>query len=187
MNLFKYTCCFSFALVTSYEATNGPVTAQPLRHASAAANQSLQETWMLFAMAVIKNDVATIKLLSSSKVYCVDCMRNTAKEQAVWEVYENKNPDTWYDKMYGEFAYIDIDKFIKEDLPLVFNQRIKKRLLDKNKLVFTDQVLYGGQQNMGTVLVTIIDPSDKWEGAQAAFGFVKTKNGYRFCNYSTIP
>jgi hypothetical protein len=37
------------------------------------------------------------------------------------------------------------------------------------------------------VLVLDIDPSNKSQGLQKSFNFVKTARGYQFCGYYTIP
>lgn len=74
-----------------------------------------------------------------------------------------------------------MDVFVKKDMPIVFDERTKRRLFDKSKLGFLEG------QKQPEVLVTIIDPSNQGEGMQAAFAFKKTKGGYLFCGYSTIP
>mgnify|MGYP004527578237 CR=1 FL=1 len=186
MSLLKSICCLSVLLVAGCEAPETPTTAtaQPPRNPTTIqAAKSLEETWQLFATAVIQNDVATIKALSAPKIRCVDCVTNTPKKEAAWKLYQNKNPDTWYDKLYKELADIDAGVFITDDLPIIFDERTKSRLLDKSKLVFLEN------QQTQEVLVTIMDPAAKggFEGMQAAFAFEQTRAGYRFRGYSTIP
>src|SRR5207302_1961059 len=137
----------------------------------------------------------------SDCIFCGDCVTNNPIEDSSFISVEKNNPDLYYDKLYTEFRYIPIEKFIKNDLPLIFNSKIKSRMLDTSKLAFVDNEhnknLYRkicitdtvqiDKTKHKEVLLTSVDPNDHYEGAQHAYAFILTNEGYKFCGFSTIP
>jgi hypothetical protein len=173
-----------------------------LRSQNNISNDSLFKlTWNKFAKAVLNKDLKTFKMMSTSCVNCSWCLTNTAKEDTLLEAYKVVNEKTWYDKIYSELSYFSIDKFINEDYDFIFTEEVNARLLNATKLNFIDdnhnaKVYYKPciigkvdktKLDFKEVLLTIVDPSPKYEGAQLAFAFVKIKGQYKFCGFSTIP
>ena len=76
---------------------------------------------MTFANAVLSSDLKKIKQLSTNCIYCTDCITNTPKEDSLFNNFQKKNPNTWYDKLYSDFCYIPINKFLKEGFVIVFD------------------------------------------------------------------
>lgn len=161
----------------------------------------LKSTWIKFANSVLNKDRKLFKQLSTNCIRCDHCVTNTQTEDSLFDIYRSKNEKTWYDKLYTEFCFIPIDKFINEDLNTIFTDNIKSRLLDTSKLNFVDDnhngKLYSKPCIIGTtkeikhdfreVLLLSIDPTPKYEGTQFAFAFVKINGQYKFCGFSTIP
>jgi hypothetical protein len=164
-------------------------------------DKEFEETWMTFANAILASDLNTLKRISANCIRCSDCVTNTPKEDSMYNEFTKKNPDTWYDKFYSELSFIPIDKFIKEDLNLIFDPTLKSRMLDTSKIGFhNDEInkkLYDAKciispidlkaSKLQVAIVLVIDPSSETEGFQKAFAFIQTKQGYKFCGYSTIP
>lgn len=175
-------------------------TSKTITHTS-KPDKEFEEAWVTFANAILAGDLNTLKRISSNCIRCSDCVTNTTKEDSMYNEFEKKNPDTWYDKFYSELSFIPIDKFIKEDLNLIFDPPLKSRMLDTFKIGFhNDEInkkLYVKKCIISTVdleasklqeaIVLVIDPSSETEGFQKAFTFIQTKQGYKFCGYSTIP
>lgn len=165
------------------------------------ADQEFNQTWLEFSKAILSQDLELIKSLSSDCILCSDCFVNTPIEDSVFKEFQEKNPDKWYNKLYYELCYISIDKFLTEDLNLIFNEKVKSRLLDKTKIIYADnnhnskaysiKCIIGSSQTaqceFKEVLLTYIDPTPKFEGSQWSFAFVKTNGKYKFCGFSTIP
>jgi hypothetical protein len=105
---------------------------------SAADRLELQKVLAAFAIAIASNDVATIKAMSTPCVGCVDCLTNTAEEDSKVMEMRHQYPEEWYDMMYGKLCFIEIGRFIRDDLPVVLNEETKARLLDESKLDFVD-------------------------------------------------
>jgi hypothetical protein len=139
--------------------------------------QELQQAWTLFAKAVQRNDLPAVRSLSAG---CI--------------LMEPGQPT----------PYVTTAAFLRQQWPIVFNANTKARLLKPNCLRFNldnaqNKHLY--QQpciansidfktaKIQEVLVTVIDPypASPGEGMQKAFAFSKTKNGFKFCGYGTIP
>lgn len=158
-------------------------------------------TWNKFTKAVLSKDLKTFKAMSTNCLNCSWCVTNTAKEDSLFEAYQKVNEKIWYDKLYSEFSYISIDKFINEDYIFIFKSETKSRMQDTSKLYFADDKqnskLYMKTCIVGVaeeqtldfkeVFLTIVDSTPKREGAQFTFAFVKIKGQYKFCGFSTIP
>lgn len=171
--------------------------------AESALNPELQRAWKQFAQAVRANDLPALRQLSAACIKCTDCVTNTTAEEKAFETYKDQHPDTWYDELYGPLGFIPAAAFWRKDAPLIFDAKTKVRLLNPAKLRFAanDHNKAGyvapclilpaqvAAAHVDEVLLTYIDPypSGQGEGMQKAFAFVKTKQGYKFCGYSTIP
>ena len=170
-------------------------------NAATLVNEEFQDAWKLFADAILKQDIKSIKALSTDCIMCTDCFTNTPLEDSLFKKIQKENPDTWYQKLYNDFSFVPVDHFIKEDFDIIFNEKVKLRLLNKSKLIYIDDnhnaKVYAKPCVIGTaslneldfqeVLLTYIDPTPKFEGSQRAFAFVKIKGQYKFCGFSTIP
>ncbi len=168
---------------------------------SAADRLELQKVWAAFATAIASKNVATIKAMSTPCVGCVDCLTNTTEEDSKIMAMRHQHPEKWYDMMYGKLCFIDIGRFIRDDLPVILNEETKARLLDESKLHFVDNGHNRGVYDnnciasvaerkkavFAEVLVTVMDGGGGSEGMQKAFAFVKTGGSFKFCGYSTIP
>jgi len=168
---------------------------------SASDRLELQKVWVAFATAIASNDVATIKAMSTPCVGCVDCLTNTTEEESKVMEMRHQYPEKWYDMMYGKLCFIEIGRFIRDDIPVILNEETKARLLDGAKLDFVDNGHNRGVYDnnciasvaerkkavFSEVLVTVIDSGVGREGMQKAFAFVKKGSSFKFCGYSTIP
>ncbi|RZJ57809.1 MAG: hypothetical protein EOO55_02535 [Hymenobacter sp.] len=167
-------------------------------------NPELQRAWAKFSRAVQTNDLPALHQLSAGCIACIDCVTNTPAEATAFETYQKKHPNTWYDTLYGSLGFIPTQAFWQRDGRLIFDAKTKSRLLnsaklrfaanDHNKAGYVAPCLILPAQAASThvyeVLLTYIDPYPGGrgeEGMQKAFAFVKTKQGYKFCGYSTIP
>ena len=163
--------------------------------------EGLHKAWIDFAQAVIGGDEKTLRASSTSCIYCVNCLENTPAEDSAQTRFKEKHPRSWYRLMYAKQCYIPVDKFISDDLPLIFDATTKKRLTDSIKVLFHDDsenkhlyekscILRKGERDNAEcyeVLVQTTDLSIFSEGLQKAFAFVRIGNRYIFCGYSTIP
>jgi hypothetical protein len=159
------------------------------------------QTWNSFADAVIHNDIKHLKELSTNCIYCTYCVTDTKDKDSLFTDFQNKNKSIWYDKLYNELSYIQADQFFKEDYQLIFDSNIVSRIADKSKVNFLNRgndtmtnvhtcyknIFKDKFPNVQEVLVTRIDPSPKYEGAQVALDFIMTKSGYKFFSFYTIP
>jgi hypothetical protein len=150
---------------------------------------------------VLSGDLGKVKQLSANCINCPLCVTDAPEEDSLFEVFRQKNPDTWYDKLYNEMAFIPVDRFLREDFPGIFNTQTKQRLLGKPKFIIHDDetvknIYYKNcmitpseikNAKLFEVFIKIVDPSSKTEGMDAAFAFIKTNHGYKFCGFSTIP
>lgn len=164
-------------------------------------SHALQKAWLLFANAVKAGNKNEIRALSTACINCVDCLTNTPREDSINMELRQMHPDKWYDMMYRQLCFIKIGEFITDDLPIIFDEHTKARLLDPSKIVFArndhNARLYENQciakaaqrrkAAYSEVLVTVIDPSASYEGSQKAFAFIKIGNSFKFCGYSLIP
>ena len=190
------------ALLTRSIGYPRETTVRPLTE-SRLNDPELQRAWTTFARAVQANDLPALNQLSAGCIQCIDCVTNTPAEATAFETYQKKHPDTWYDTLYGSLGFIPTQAFWQRDGRLIFDAKTKSRLLDPAKLRFAANdhnkagyvapCLILPAQAASTpvyeVLLTYIDPypAGRGEGMQKAFAFVKTKQGYKFCGYSTIP
>lgn len=180
----------------------GPLPAsRPKPPAELALDPALRRAWQTFAQAVRKNDLAALRKLSASCITCTDCLRNTGVEEKAFDRYMDQHPDTGFDRLYGPMSFIPAETFWRQDSPLIFDAKAKARLLNPAKLTFiaSEQNKAGyvapclikpaevASTHLYEVLLTTIDPSRGEEGMQKAFAFIKTKQGFKFCAYSTIP
>ena len=171
--------------------------------AESPPNPELHRAWEQFAHAVRANDLPALRHLSAACIQCTDCVTNTAAEETAFENYKDQHPDTWYDELYGSFSFIPAEAFWRKDGPLIFDTKTKLRLLNRAKLRFAANdhnkagyvapcLILPAQAalaHVDEVLLTYLEPypSGRGEGMQKAFAFVRTKQGYKFCGYSTIP
>ncbi len=165
------------------------------------ADHEFHQAWLEFSKAILNQDLKSIKALSSDCILCPDCVVNTPKEDSTFKEFQEKNPDRWYDKLYNEFCYVSIDKFLAEDLNLIFDEKVKSRLIDSTKVNYAGNShnskaysracimgrLETAQCDFREVLLTYIDPSPKFEGSQWSFAFVKVNGKYKFSGFATIP
>jgi hypothetical protein len=160
----------------------------------------LQRAWTKFARAIQINDLPALHQLSASCIQCLDCVTNTPAEVTAFETYQQKHPETWYDTLYGSLVFIPTPAFWQRDGRLIFDAKTKARLLDPAKLRFATNdhhkagyvapcLILAASAPVYEVLLTYSDPypAGQGEGMQKAFAFVQTKQGYKFCGYSTIP
>lgn len=144
-------------------------------------DKALKQAWRQFAKAIIAGDTRMIKNQSTSCVLC---------------------DESEYIKSEIDTPFMSIDRFIDKIGPVIFDANTKSRLLDSKQLVF----LYDNKQNkhlyrsscisslaefstatISKVLVKTVEESNRSGGMQKTFTFIKTKSGYKFCGYYTIP
>lgn len=176
-------------------------SANTSRTKDTTADQEFQQAWEEFSNVILKQDQATLKSLSSECILCTICIDNTLVEDSIFKKFQEENPDQWVDKFYDELCYVSIDKFITEDLNIIFDEKVKSRLLDKTKINFVDNNHHSkpfhkkcfigkvktAKCEFKEVLLTHIDPTPQLEGSQWSFEFVKTNGKHKFCGFSTIP
>jgi hypothetical protein len=169
--------------------------------AESGLDPELHRVWEKFAQAVRTNDLPTLRQLSAACIRCTECLRNTAAEEKAFDKYMDQHPDTGYDRLFGPLSFIPALDFWRKDAYLIFDAKTKLRLLnpaklrfatnDHNKAGYVAPCLIVPAQAAAThvyeVFLTYNDPSEQSEGMEKAFAFVKTRQGYKFCGYSTIP
>jgi hypothetical protein len=191
------------ALVLLGNAPGNPKKSGTRRPYESALNPELQRVWKQFAQAIQASNFPALRQLSAACIQCTDCVTNTAPEATAFEAYKDQHPDTWYDQLYGSLGFIPAEVSWRKDAPLIFDAKTKLRLQnpaklrfaanDHNKAGYVAPCLILPAQAASThvdeVLVTYLDPypAGQGEGMQKAFAFVRTKQGYKFCGYSTIP
>ncbi|WP_090660999.1 hypothetical protein [Parafilimonas terrae] len=160
-----------------------------------------KETWNSFADAAIHNDIKRLRELSTNCIYCAYCVIDTEYKDSLFKDFQKRNKKIWYNKFYNELSYIAADIFFKEDYQLIFDSDLIRRIADQSKLNFLNRgnnamtnihpcyknIFKNKFPNIQEVLVTRIDPSPKFEGAQIALDFIMTKDGYKFFSFYTIP
>lgn len=165
------------------------------------SNKELEKTWKVFANAILIGNKKIIKDISTNCVYCTDCPTNTRQEDSLFNEYQKKNPKIWYDKLSSEFSYISIDEFLTNDYPLIFDSIVNTRLFNQSKIRFFDEetnknlykkncIINSQALKESTIIqlfVKTIDWSEENEGMDKVFSFIKTKQGYKFCGYWTLP
>ncbi|WP_162902864.1 hypothetical protein [Taibaiella koreensis] len=183
--------CALLALVLSATiafAQTGMQVKQNNAVAEQAAMDKLQEAWSSFADALLQQDTARLRSLSATTVRCDVCPIDTIL------------PGNASAEEYNKRKLMPFHDFLKK-APQLFYPATLSRLKDTSKLMFTDNehnaALYPlsgipkairlNHPRYKEVLLTVVDPSADYEGAQQAFAFVETKDGFKFCGYSTIP
>jgi hypothetical protein len=166
------------------------------------SNKELEKSWRIFTNAVLSNNLREIKEISTACIHCTDCPTNTRQEDSLFSEYQKKNPNTWYDKLYSQFSYIPIDEFLTNDYPSVFDSVVKSRFYNQSAIRFYDvneinMHLYSKncivnsstikESTITEIFVKTIDWSEETEGMSKVFSFLKTKDGYKFCGYWTLP
>jgi hypothetical protein len=162
------------------------------------ANKEFEKAWRIFVNAVLADDFKKTKQLSTNCIDCSICVTNTPEEAAVYDEYWSSHQ---YFKKIDSAKFVSIDKFIREDLKIIFDSTLKSRLKVESKVIFHDYGIVNRTYNerciisssdfkkskLQEAIVSVIDPSPEFEGFQKAFDFILTKQGYKFCGYSTIP
>ena len=64
------------------------------------------------------------------------------------------------------------------------DDEVNKGLYEKTCIITSSDLKKAKLQEM---FVKIVDPSLETEGMDKAFAFIQTRQGYKFCGYSTIP
>jgi BarA-like signal transduction histidine kinase len=189
-------------VLLSQAPSSSPASRQP-SPADPALDPELHRTWKQFAQAVRRHDLPALRQHSTACISCLDCLQNTPAEEKAFEQYSDRHPNTGYDRVMGSLRYIPAETFWRQDSPLIFDVKTTSRLLTPAKLTFiaSEQNKAGyvvpcllkpaeaASARLYEVLLTTIDPypSGQGEGMQKAFAFIKTKQGYKFCGYDTIP
>jgi hypothetical protein len=142
--------------------------------------------WKSFLKAVSTDDMKKLKGLSAGKIRCLLCVDNTEEKDREMTRSMKTDPD-WYEKLYKEEVFIPVDRFCREDYPIIFKRDFKKKLQ-------TRKPSYGSEDSNGKkiyeVIITTTNPGElgpKHEGGQHFFQFIKTDNGYKFWGIDTIP
>jgi hypothetical protein len=146
----------------------------------------LVSAWKIFLKAVSMNDLQIIKDLSVDKIRCLSCLDNTEEKDKEIEKFKMTEPD-WYKKLYEEKIFIPINKFCKEDYPIIFS-KIFIQKLQNSETIYT--VEHYNDENIYEVIVTTTKPGEiapGHEGGQHAFQFIKKNNEYKFWGIDTIP
>ncbi len=146
-------------------------------------NHDIVNTWKSFLGIIVSNDIDSFKKISAEKIRCFDCVYNTQKEKEEMEERE-KNESNWYEKLYREWIYIPINRFCKEDYPIIFTQYLITRLKTGETQFLINKA------DSFSVLVTTTKPcevSPNHEGQQHMVIFIKEKNEYKFYEIFTIP
>lgn len=152
--------------------------------------EKLQTAWNHFADALLQQDTNSLKALAAACIKCENCPESVDSSHII---QTGEEP-------YGA-RLIPFNQFLAVYGPYIFDARTMMRLKDQTKLHFIDNgynaELYVApciQTSSGLkspqykeVLLTFVDSSGEFEGAQHAFAFIETKEGYKFCGYSTIP
>ncbi len=160
------------------------------------------QTWKSFFTAILNSDKHLLNNLSTECIDCYSCVRNTIQKDSLFTVYQNNNPDTWYDKINNEFCYISSSKFYNEEFPIMFDEFIKAKIADSTNWRIYDE----GEQNrrmfykeciskntnidiakIKVVSIKTFETTSDYEGAALLLSFIETKDGYKFCRYDTNP
>ncbi|HYG38471.1 MAG TPA: hypothetical protein VD908_07635 [Cytophagales bacterium] len=166
-----------------------------------SSNAEVKKFWKRYVKVVKSKDFEELKAISLPKIDCRSCLDNSAKEDSAVTNFKIKNPDSWYDQLYGELVYIPIDKFIEQDFDILFDQDLLSKIKNSSKVIFISRELEKkeGQQYLTEyiegdkipilheALVTTVDPSTQYEGEQVVIQFLETNLGLRFYGYTTIP
>lgn len=163
--------------------------------------EGLHKAWSAFTKAIISGDEKALRASSASCIYCVECLENTPAEDSAQRRFQEVHPRSWYRRKYSKQRYIPAERFISNDVPIIFDKETISRLNNPSLLMFhNDSVnkhLYEkncivkprDRRNAECyeVFVQVVDPSPASEGFQKAFAFMRVGSRYIFCGYSTIP
>lgn len=157
--------------------------------------------WKKYVKIIRAKDLQELKEVSLPKIYCEICLENSSSEDSVITNFKIENPDKWYDKLYGELAYIPIDKFIEQDFDSLFNPGVLSKIKKPSNVNFISREFEtsegqsylqtylneGKKYTLYEALITTVEPSTQFEGAQIVIQFLETEEGLMFYGYSTIP
>jgi hypothetical protein len=157
------------------------------------ADSSFYSYWEIFKKALSRNAVSEIKNLSLQTINCPACLSATHEKDSLLDKYREDHPKTWYNDLYSRLCFIEINKFLLEDYPLIVDSSLVKRIHQNDKIRFhvqkTDSKETGKEvpTTIFEVLITSIDPTNELEGMQKVFQFIRVKNKFKFYGYFTIP
>lgn len=146
----------------------------------------IQSDWKEFVSAAEKKDRKILENMTLDSIRCYLCLENTEDEYAEIDRLRETSKD-WFDIIYKDRIYIARNRFIKEDVPLLFNEKMIKRIKTGDTGFYErdiDGILYF------EILVTTTEPNEVaigHEGGQHAFLFKKTSDGYKLAEINTIP
>jgi len=155
----------------------------------------MADLWQKFRKAFAAKDLKKLEKLSVSQIYCSECYDNTPEEKQRNE----KLMQTGEWSNFMEQAYcVPLAKFLQEDVAIISDYIGKKTISqpfqmyndEANKTLFTQKLKkkqFSNPVQCYSIIVTLTEPSPEFEGLQALFTFVKTKKGFRFCGYGTVP
>ena len=148
--------------------------------------KSIQKTWEEFVEAAEKKDFNKLKSFLMDPVRCQLCLENTDEESREMDALREKNQDGFY-MIYQKKINIPADRFIQEDVPLLFGDQMIERL-KKRRTEYIERDMDGIIHF--EIMVTTTEANEVYEGlegAQHVFDFLKTAKGYKLAEISTIP
>ena len=146
----------------------------------------VQKTWEEFVTAAEKKDSSLLKPLLMDTVRCYLCLENTEEELNELDLLRENNKN-WFNIVYRDKIKIPADRFIREDVPILFNREMIQRL-KKRRIGFLEREIDGIIHF--EIMVTTQEDNEViqgLEGVQHVFDFKKTDKGYRLTEISTIP
>ncbi len=164
----------------------GPVHSHGLTVMDSHEYIELADAWQIFLQAVSTGDPKIIRNLSAERIRCLSCLENTEEEEKEMEIYKATVPD-WYKRLYEEKIYIPVDKFCREDYPIIFTKQFIRKLRAVKPTYATEDY---NDRKIYEVVVSTSKPGEMspgQEGCLHLFQFIKTNSGYRFWGIDTIP
>ncbi len=146
----------------------------------------LANAWKTFLKAVSTNNIRELKRLSVGKIRCLACLDNSEDEDKKMDKFKMTEPD-WYEKLYKEKMFIPINKFCKQDYPIIFSNKFIKKLQNSKPAYIVD---YIDDDKTYEVIIATAKPGELFpnhEGVLHLFQFKKTNNGYKFCGIDSVP
>ena len=142
-----------------------------------SADKKLIATWELFQQALSKGDYKTLESFSSDSIVCTNCV--SVNEKVVMAA------DTFYQK-YSK------DLFSNDFVRLVFDSSKVRCSYDFDSVYFNayDYVTTISdleKPRVAQIFISYPISNGDSEGTSAILGFIETKLGYKFFDYSTIP
>lgn len=161
--------------------------------------------WQNFINAVKNKDLYEFKELSFDQIDCKECYTNTTYEIHSYNVRVEKlrlehQDDTTYE--YVDSVLIDIDKYLKEDFDIDFDNYITSYYADPKHIQFIHErnycecnynnsfhhfdstILTSPAKEM---LVSIGPKRCRHECSQTFFHFIQTKDGYKYIGKFEVP